>query len=131
MFRRFPPSVHIAAMAPLNVSPNVEIVNIHRNNIEDTLAKNIYDGLGKLNGEQKSLPTLLLYNTEGLRLFEKITYLEEYYLTEAEIEVLTTHAAEIVKQIPEDTHLVELGSGYACSRSSSLVNYIHFYKANH
>ncbi|KAI5845360.1 hypothetical protein BZA05DRAFT_421439 [Tricharina praecox] len=31
-------------------------------------------------GEQ-TLPTLLLYGAEGLKLFEGITYLEEYYLT--------------------------------------------------
>jgi L-histidine Nalpha-methyltransferase / hercynylcysteine S-oxide synthase len=47
----------------------------------------------------------------GLKLFEDITFLEEYYLTNAEIEALKTHAAEIAERLPEGTRLIELGSG--------------------
>jgi L-histidine Nalpha-methyltransferase / hercynylcysteine S-oxide synthase len=46
-----------------------------------------------------------------LKLFEEITYLDEYYLTNAEIEALERHATEIVKRLPEGSRLVELGSG--------------------
>ena len=51
----------------------------------------------------------------GLKLFEQITYLDEYYLTNAEIEVLETHADAIARRIPEGSRLVELGSGYVSS----------------
>jgi uncharacterized SAM-dependent methyltransferase len=44
-------------------------------------------------------------------LFEDITYLDEYYLTNAEIEALKLHAGEIVARIPEGSRLLELGSG--------------------
>ncbi|KKA16396.1 N-methyltransferase [Rasamsonia emersonii CBS 393.64] len=58
-----------------------------------------------------SLPTVLLYDTRGLRLFEEITYLDEYYLTNAEIEVLTAHARTIAERMPDNAQLIELGSG--------------------
>lgn len=48
---------------------------------------------------------------QGLKLFEDITYLEEYYLTNAEIEVLEKHADNIVKYIPDGARVIELGSG--------------------
>nr|KMM66290.1 DUF323 domain-containing protein [Coccidioides posadasii RMSCC 3488] len=89
----------------------VNIIDIRRNNLNNSLAKDVTRGLDPKNGTQRSLPTLLLYNTEGLRLFEEITYLDEYYLTNAEIEVLTTHAVSIVERVPENSQLVELGSG--------------------
>jgi len=46
-------------------------------------------------------------------LFEQITYLNEYYLTNAEIGVLEAFANNIVERTVEGTRLVEFGSGYA------------------
>ncbi|KAK2763273.1 hypothetical protein FQN54_009909 [Arachnomyces sp. PD_36] len=98
-------------MAPSLPSGQVDIVEIHQNDFDTSLVKDIYNGLNVEKGEGRTLPTLLLYDSEGLRLFEEITYLDEYYLTNAEIEVLTTHAKTIVEKIPENSQLVELGSG--------------------
>jgi L-histidine Nalpha-methyltransferase / hercynylcysteine S-oxide synthase len=47
----------------------------------------------------------------GLKLFEDITYLDDYYVTNAEIEILERHAGDIAQRIPEGSRLVELGSG--------------------
>lgn len=47
-----------------------------------------------------------------MKLFEEVTYLDEYYLTNAEIEALTLHAAAIAARIPSGSRLVELGSGF-------------------
>ncbi|KAK2839253.1 hypothetical protein FQN49_006323 [Arthroderma sp. PD_2] len=94
-------------MSPIATS-NVDIVDIRGINLESSLAQDIYQGL---QAEKKKLPTLLLYDTKGLRLFEDITYLDEYYLTNAEIEVLETNAAKIAALVPENCQLVELGSG--------------------
>ncbi|EGE82230.2 hypothetical protein BDDG_05173 [Blastomyces dermatitidis ATCC 18188] len=99
-----------AKMAPSKLS-NVPIMDIHVNDLKDSLVNDIYAGLKPSHGGAKSLPTLLLYSTEGLRQFEDITYVDEYYLTNAEIEALTTHAAKIVNQLPENAQLLELGSG--------------------
>lgn len=89
-----------------------DILDIRRNQ-----TSSLRDELGqKLRGEQgkeKKLPTILLYDERGLKLFEEITYLEEYYLTNAEIEVLNTYSDSIAKEIPHGVQMIELGSGYA------------------
>ena len=41
----------------------------------------------------------------------QITYLDEYYLTNYEIEILKKNSAEIASQIPEGSMVIELGSG--------------------
>ncbi len=60
---------------------------------------------------EKTLPSLLLYDEVGLKLFERITYEPEYYLTETEISILKIHARDIADTIPEECVLVELGAG--------------------
>lgn len=89
----------------------VEIVDIHQDDRELSLVDDLYKKLDPPEGTKRSFPTLLLYDAKGLKLFEKITYLDEYYLTNAEIEVLKTHAKRIVERIPDNAQLVELGSG--------------------
>jgi uncharacterized SAM-dependent methyltransferase len=89
-----------------------EIIDIRVGSTDFDIVADIKKGLNPQNGGEKKLPTLLLYNERGLRLFEKITYLDEYYLTNAEIEVLETYADQIAQQIKPDSVLVELGSGY-------------------
>ncbi|KAK5991381.1 Ergothioneine biosynthesis protein 1 [Cladobotryum mycophilum] len=59
----------------------------------------------------RMLPTLLLYDEKGLQLFEDITYLDEYYLTNYEIELLKSSSAEMAEKIPDGSMVVELGSG--------------------
>ena len=41
----------------------------------------------------------------------QITYLEEYFLTNAEIDVLERSADSIAKAIPSGSMVIELGSG--------------------
>ncbi|MEJ2085656.1 MAG: L-histidine N(alpha)-methyltransferase, partial [Acidobacteriota bacterium] len=65
-----------------------------------------------LSESPRRIPTRLLYDQHGSHLFERITQLEEYYLTRAERVLLEEHAAEI-QQITECEELVELGSGAA------------------
>lgn len=82
------------------------------------LKKLITDGLRE---EKKTLPTLLLYDNQGLKLFEDITYLEEYYLTGQEIAVLERHSESIAERIPQDAILLELGSGYVSSCCTNII----------
>lgn len=88
-----------------------KIINIRKETFDQSLLDQIKSGIRPSDGGEKTLPTLLLYDTEGLKLFEKITYLEEYYLTNAEIEVLENYADEIAKRIQPGGIVVELGSG--------------------
>lgn len=87
------------------------IIDIRGDADEISLQSAISEGLRPKDGGEKTIPTLLLYDEAGLRLFEKITYLDEYYLTNAEIETLETYCDAIADRIPTDSMLVELGSG--------------------
>ncbi|KAF2750465.1 hypothetical protein M011DRAFT_474899 [Sporormia fimetaria CBS 119925] len=95
------------SMAPQNVG----IIDIRSGPAEFDILQDISRGLRPKGGGEKRLPTLLLYDEAGLRLFEKITYLDEYYLTNAEIEVLETNADRIAERIVPGSVTVELGSG--------------------
>ncbi|TQB70368.1 hypothetical protein MPDQ_000634 [Monascus purpureus] len=99
-------------MSPsLYPAEGVDIVDIRQNPLEISLVKDIYRSLQPSEGTRRSLPTVLLYDARGLKLFEEITYLDEYYLTNAEIDTLSSHAKKIVERIPDHAQLVELGSG--------------------
>ncbi|KAF2268735.1 hypothetical protein CC78DRAFT_529723 [Lojkania enalia] len=88
-----------------------QIIDIRTGPTDSDIAQEIRNGLRPKDGGEKTLPTLLLYDEAGLRLFEKITYLEEYYLTNAEIEVLEEYAEQIAQRIRPGSVVVELGSG--------------------
>lgn len=99
-------------MAPsTSHTANVDIVDIREHDFGSSLAHDIRHGLNAPEGTRRSLPSMLLYDTKGLKLFEEITYLDDYYLTDAEIEVLETHAKEMAERIPDNAQLLELGSG--------------------
>jgi uncharacterized SAM-dependent methyltransferase len=49
--------------------------------------------------------------SDNLDQLFQITYLDEYYLTNAEIDVLERSADDIAKSIPPSSMVVELGSG--------------------
>ena len=60
---------------------------------------------------QKELPSKYLYDEVGSALFEVITLLPEYCLTRADTRLLQKHAEEIVRRLPSNLHVAELGSG--------------------
>jgi dimethylhistidine N-methyltransferase len=62
-----------------------------------------------LSKRQKELPSLLLYDTLGSRLFEAITALPEYGVAAAAMRLIDRHAREVVAGGPYD--LIELGPG--------------------
>ncbi|KAH6605386.1 hypothetical protein Trco_007093 [Trichoderma cornu-damae] len=88
----------------------LDIVDIQKARVEIDLKDEI---LTQMNPEEgpRTLPTLLLYDERGLQLFEDITYLDEYYLTNYEMELLKKSSVEIASGIPEGSMVVELGSG--------------------
>ncbi|KAL2255734.1 hypothetical protein VTK26DRAFT_2790 [Humicola hyalothermophila] len=88
----------------------LDIIDIRQAAVEANLKAEVLASFHATNGP-RTLPTLLLYDERGLQLFEKITYLEEYYLTNDEIQVLKAFAADIVKAIPSGAMVIELGSG--------------------
>ena len=78
------------------------------------MAQDVRDGLLRPN---KRLSPRFFYDDEGSRLFDEITRLPEYYLTNAERSILKTHADDMVTRSAQGTdvllHVVELGAGTA------------------
>jgi dimethylhistidine N-methyltransferase len=66
-----------------------------------------------LSAQPKTLSPWLFYDEEGSRLFERITELDEYYVTRTERSILEENADEIVRLAcrRERIRLVELGAG--------------------
>lgn len=71
-------------------------------------ARDVIDGLSR---RQKAIPPRWFYDADGSRLFEEITRLDEYYPTRAEIDILRSHAGDLMAASPSRTELVEFGSG--------------------
>ena len=106
--------------------PHIIDVRIHADapnagsaNGSEDLRDQIVQGLSKPAG-QKTIPTMLLYDEVGLKIYDRITTeASEYYLFPAEEEILKNKADEIVKAMHsassrqgsvEET-VVELGAG--------------------
>lgn len=95
---------------------SAEIVHLHSGG--NDISSEIISGLACPAGT-KRLPTMLLYDERGLRLYDDITTkAPEYYLFGAEEEILKNHANDIVctmhrggEEISGDEVVLELGAG--------------------
>jgi uncharacterized SAM-dependent methyltransferase len=105
----------------MTLKPEILDVRIHSLNEasqeEVDISKQITDGLSQPAG-CKTLPTLLLYDEHGLRLYDDITTeAPEYYLFAAEEEILKKNADEIVRamhfggEVNGEEVVLELGAG--------------------
>jgi L-histidine Nalpha-methyltransferase len=88
---------------------------VHRH----TFARDVAFGL---TAPQKWLPPKYFYDERGSQLYEQICALPEYYLYRAELEILSTYAAEIHAEIGH-LALVEFGSGHARKTRHLLTAY--------
>jgi dimethylhistidine N-methyltransferase len=73
-----------------------------------SMLEEVKEGLRK---SPKQLPSKFFYDEQGSELFEKITRLDEYYLTRTEKVILEDNLADISDSIGSNAMLVELGSG--------------------
>lgn len=64
-----------------------------------------------LSRRPRAIPCKYLYDTEGSALFERITELDEYYLTRTETALLAQAGAEIATRIGAQARVVEFGCG--------------------
>ena len=99
------------------------IIDIRRGAIEHSVLEDMMSRLQPGEGKAKQMPTLLLYDELGLKLFEDITYLDEYYLTNAEIDILQRHAADIASRLQPDSMIIELGSGYGLASQLTITRW--------
>jgi L-histidine N-alpha-methyltransferase len=85
------------------------VIDVHLGlgDLDRALRADIHDGLTT---QPKELQPKWFYDERGSDLFDQITRLAEYYPTEAEREILFTHADTIIERAGADT-IVELGAG--------------------
>ncbi len=67
--------------------------------------------LAGLSGASKQLSPKFFYDEKGSELFEAITELPEYYLTRTELSIFDAHLPAMAEAIPDDSCVVEYGSG--------------------
>lgn len=81
-----------------------------------------HDVLHGLSSTPKALPAKYFYDAAGSQLYEQICALPEYYLYRAELDIVTTYAAEICAAIGH-LALVEFGPGNASKTRHLLREY--------
>jgi L-histidine N-alpha-methyltransferase len=74
----------------------------------EDLADEVLQALRK---PQKELPTRLLYDQEGARLFERICELDEYYLTRTELAIMEANVGAMASRLGAECLVIEPGSG--------------------
>ncbi|KAK7906002.1 hypothetical protein LTR67_000727 [Exophiala xenobiotica] len=94
----------------------VDIIDIKSDAKGTALAQETRDGL---HTKPASFHPLLLWDEQGLKNFEAVTYADQYYLTNCEIELLEKHSSEIAEVLEPNCVLVELGSG--CLRKVKIL----------
>jgi dimethylhistidine N-methyltransferase len=93
----------------------------------ETFLKDVLKGLGSI---PKSLPSKYFYDERGVELFDRITELDEYYLTRTEISLLSEKGNVIASVLTQGAVLVEYGSGtsvktrYLLDRAPHLAAYV-------
>ncbi len=75
-----------------------------------------------LNQPQKTISPKYFYDENGSQLFEKITELPEYYLTDAELEIMREYVDEMARLIGRQASLIEFGSGSSLKTRILLEN---------
>lgn len=78
--------------------------------------------LAGLKKPRKQLPSKYFYDEWGSELFDRITDLDEYYVSRAETELMQMHIDEISHSIGENALLIEYGSGSSTKTRILLSN---------
>ncbi len=97
-------SIHIAA------GDRFELITVPRARGVPSFAEDVARGL---TANPKRLPSKYFYDEVGSALFDTITKLPEYYLTNAEAEILSDWGWQIVRLLDAPVDFLELGSGSA------------------
>ena len=87
---------------------------------KNRMAEEILEGLGK---SQKTLPSKYFYDERGSGLFEEICDLDEYYPTNAEMNIMESNISEIAEILGSGIELIEFGSG-SSKKTRLLLNHL-------
>lgn len=81
---------------------------INQTAANERMLQEVLDGLNK---PKKSISSKYFYDKRGSQLFEEICSLDEYYLTDAEWQIMKENIREITEYLGPGIELIELGSG--------------------
>lgn len=73
---------------------------------------------------QKTVSPKYFYDETGSRLFDDITQLPEYYLTDTELAIMETHVDEMTRLVGEQASLIEFGAGSGM-KTRLLLEHMH------
>jgi dimethylhistidine N-methyltransferase len=78
--------------------------------LQEVFAEEVLNGL---KAQNKTLSSKYFYDAKGDELFQRIMHLEEYYLTNKELEIFENHKERILETISdgEPFRIIELGAG--------------------
>lgn len=94
----------------LSTGEKMKTVNlINKHNIENNELK--VEVLNGLCDSPKHLSSKFFYDEEGSKIFQNIMNSNDYYLTDAETEAFNINKEEIIKALPSQVTLIELGAG--------------------
>ncbi|MBI4005324.1 MAG: L-histidine N(alpha)-methyltransferase [Gammaproteobacteria bacterium] len=75
---------------------------------KNTYLEDVLHGLGR---KQKSLPSKYFYDDAGVKLFDEICRLDEYYLYHTELRMLPQISQELSQMISGELDVIEFGAG--------------------
>jgi len=92
----------------------------------ETITQFEVDVLEGLRNEQKSLSSKYFYDARGDEIFQQIMHMDEYYLTQKELEIFEKHKNEIVQTISdgEPFRIIELGAGDGLKTKILLTHFL-------
>ncbi len=86
-----------------------KILDIHGGSVGSGLRQDIVRGLRAQ--PYRHLPDLLLWDSQGLKLFDRLAGTPAYYPARKEMDLICKNAKDIGEKIKADGVIVELGSG--------------------
>jgi len=97
----------------------------HGSGTLNTVATFRIDVLTGLSQQQKTLPCRWLYDAVGSALFERISSLDEYYLTRIELQVLESYLTEIADFMGHGVPIIEYGAGSDLTKIELVLKAVH------
>ena len=105
-------TVHKDSSVPAGIGDVIDIGGSNLDILKHMLEQSL---LEKNGGQQPLLPSAVMSDDVGLKIWSEITHSSEYYQTRDEIELLKQHGPEIAQHIPSSCTVIDLGSGFVVS----------------
>lgn len=94
---------------------------LEKKNVSSEMLSAVLVGLKR---SQKTLSSKYFYDQRGSELFERITELDEYYLTRTELSIMKNNIRDIAEKLGNNIQIVELGSG-SSFKTRLLLNHLN------